>query len=56
MPSSFMQLCDDILAAASSHNSFDVSNKPLSALLNEMTTHVAASTRLESEDESIIFG
>ena len=52
----FLHLCDEILASSSPYTPFDSSKKPLSTLLNEMTTYVATITPLDNDDESIIFG
>ncbi len=51
-----MSLCDQILAASSSHSPYDASKKPLSTLLNEMTYYVATASKVDNEDESIIYG
>jgi rapamycin-insensitive companion of mTOR len=52
----FISLCDQILAASSPHTPYDASKKPLSTLLNEMTYYVVKASKIENEDESIIYG
>ncbi|CAF4205007.1 unnamed protein product [Rotaria sp. Silwood2] len=56
MTTGFMSLCDQILAASSSHTPYDASKKPLSTLLNEMTYYVATAGTIENGDDSIIYG
>jgi hypothetical protein len=56
MATGFMSLCDQILAASSPHTPYDASKKPLSTLLNEMTYYIAAASKIDNEDESIIYG
>ena len=51
-----MSLCDQVLAASSPYLPYDPSKRPLSILLNEMTYYVAAASRIDNEDESIIYG
>ena len=51
-----MSLCDQVLAASSPYLPYDPSKKPLSILLNEMTYYVATASRIDNEDESIIYG
>ena len=56
MTARFLILCDQILAAASSSNLYDASEKSLSTLLNEMTHYVATTITIENGDELIISG
>jgi hypothetical protein len=56
MATGFISLCDQIIAASSPYTPYDVSKKPLSNLLNEMTYYVATTSKVESEDESIVYG
>lgn len=56
MATGFISLCDQILAASSPYTPYDVSKKPLSTLLNEMTHYVATTSKMENEDESIVYG
>jgi hypothetical protein len=56
MATGFLSLCDQILAASSPYTPYDVSKKPLSTLLNEMTYYVATASKVENEDELIIYG
>ena len=56
MTSSFLMLCDQILAAASPYTPYDASEKSLSTLLNEMTYYVATTMTIENGDEPIIYG
>jgi hypothetical protein len=56
MATGFLGLCDQILAASSPYTPYDVSKRPLSTLLNEMTYYVATASKAENEDESIVYG
>ncbi|CAF3513585.1 unnamed protein product [Rotaria sp. Silwood1] len=56
MATGFMSLCDQILAASSSQTYYDGSKKPLSTLLNEMTSYVTTAGTIEKADDSIIYG
>jgi hypothetical protein len=52
----FQSLCDQILSVSSSYSPYDIPVKPLSTLLNEMTYYIATASKVEKEDESIIYG
>jgi len=52
----FLTLCDEILVSASQQNPFDTSKRPLSTLLNDMTSYVAMASPIDNDDEMIVFG
>ncbi|CAF0773989.1 unnamed protein product [Rotaria sordida] len=56
MATGFLSVCDQILIASSSYIPYDASKKPLSTLLNEMTSYVSTGGKTENGDESIIYG
>ncbi|CAF3250618.1 unnamed protein product [Rotaria socialis] len=56
MATGFMSLCDQILSASSPYTPYDVSKKPLSTLLNDMTHYVATVVQVDNGDDSIIYG
>jgi hypothetical protein len=56
MATIFPSLCNQIIVASSPFSPFDAPKKPLSALLNEMTRYVTASSKSDNDDEIIIYG
>jgi hypothetical protein len=56
MTTIFISLCDQILAASSPYTPYDTPKKTLSTLLNEMTYYVVTASKVDNEDESIIYG